>query len=191
VWPQWPLPSDSDVLRLAQITVPYVRYLHPEIVRAIVQDNEHRRLEWMASLRTCGVDPSVYLWDRSPRAFPGVRRYAGSKEIAAYRGHARLGSKRPKGALRLDDNDSPKQLWSIVFRGAKFAKFGPPGYALAHLADHKAHGNRTAEEFVGAGPAAAGAPLLGLYTSAANTVFIPRTLIKAIGHPVSLDTRLG
>ncbi|MCP3140820.1 hypothetical protein [Pyxidicoccus xibeiensis] len=125
-----------------------------------------------------GIDPEIYLWDGSPCVFPGVRRYAGSREVAAYRGHTSLQAEVPTGALRLDDNDYPKQLWSFVFRGSKFAKHGPQGYSLAHLADHKQHGNRASDEFERTSPSTPTRPLFGLYTSAANTVYVPCNLIR-------------
>ena len=107
-----------------------------------------------------------------------MRRYAGSREIAAHRGHAQLDENQSINALTLDDNDYPKQIWSFVFRGAQFSKFGPADYALAHLADHKDHGNRFAKDFqvteAGDGPRA----LFGLYTCPSNTVYTPVSLIK-------------
>jgi hypothetical protein len=42
-WPEWELPSNEDLLQLAKITIPYVRFLHPDIVLALVEDNEYRR----------------------------------------------------------------------------------------------------------------------------------------------------
>lgn len=177
-WPRWPLPDDDSLLALAQVTAPYVRMLHPDIVHAIVEDNRRNADRWGAGLRASGVDPAPYLWDGCACAFPGVRRYAGSAEVAQYRGHGNATVGAPTGALRLDDNDYPKHLWSFVFRGRPFQKFGPDGYALAHLADHKDHDNRRGHEF---DRSAAGSPTgswYGLYTSAANTAFTPVALLK-------------
>jgi len=84
-WPEWNLPSDDELLQLAKITIPYICFLHPEIVAFMVADNQLHREEWHAGLAEYGVDPSLYLWDGSPCAFPGVRRYAGSAEIAQHR----------------------------------------------------------------------------------------------------------
>ncbi len=177
-WPAWPQPSEADVLQLARIAIPLVRYLHPDIVRAVVEDTAQHREDWSRALLARGVDPEIYLWDGSPCVFPGVRRYAGSREVAAYRGHTSLRAEVPTNALRLDDNDYPKHLWSFVFRGRKFAKRGPEGYSLAHLADHKQHGNRAFDEFERASPSTPMRPLFGLYTSAANTVYVPCNLIR-------------
>lgn len=98
--------------------------------------------------------------------------------MAAHRGHTSHGEAGPPDALRLDDNDYPKQLWSFVFQGAKFAKKGPDGYSLAHLADHKRHGNRASAEFERTPSSTLTRPLFGLYTSAANTVYVPCNLIR-------------
>src|SRR6267378_5780110 len=155
---------------MARNLVPFVRFLNPDVVRTVVEDNEHYRSEWIDALQSRGVDPAAYLWEGSPCAFPGVRRYAGSREIAAHRGHTSRSENQELNALALDDNDYPKQLWSFVFRGTQFSKFGPGGYALAHLADLKDHGNRFALDFqvtVGAdGPRS----LFGLYTCPTNAV---------------------
>ena len=123
------------------------------------------------------MDDAAYLWERSPCAFPGVRRYAGSREIDGYRGHTQLDSAQ-LGALALDDNDYPKQIWSFVFRSKQFSKFGPEGYSLAHLADHKDHNNRFAQDFEVAEVENRSRFLYGLYTCPTNTVYIPSSLIK-------------
>jgi hypothetical protein len=177
-WPRWSQPDDDAVLRLAQVAAPLVRMLHPDIVHAVVEDNRRNAGQWSDGLRRRGVEPAAYLWDGSACAFPGVRRYAGSKEIAEFRGHGKAGASAPPGALRLDDNDFPKHLWSFVFRGKPFQKFGPDGYALAHLADHKDHGNRREEEFDCVDRSAGKCSWYGLYTSAANSAYTPLGLVK-------------
>ena len=177
-WPQWDEPSEAEALQLARVLAPYVRFLHPEIVRALVDDNESRRPAWCDGLRARGIDPEAYLWLRSPCAFPGVRRYAGSEEIAIYRGHKAAEAGPPPGALRLDDNDFPKHLWSFVLRGRPFQKFGPEGYNLAHLADHKDHQNRAAVDFELAEAADVHGRLSGLYSCPTNTVYVPRSFLK-------------
>ncbi len=176
-WPEWTLPTKGDLLQLARITVPYVRFLHPDIVRAVVEDNEIHREEWATSLQRRGVDPSLYVWEKSSCAFPGVRRYAGSTEIAQYR--RRLATlEGPEDALVLDDNHYPKTVWSFVLRGKRFQNQGPNGYALAHLADHKQYKNRAQEEFDVLEETTTFPALFGLYTSVTNTVYTPVGLIR-------------
>jgi hypothetical protein len=101
-----------------------------------------------------------------------------SREITAHRGHAQLDQNQSVSALALDDNDYPKQVWSFVFRGTGFSKFGPIDYALAHLADHKDHGNRFGSDFELTEVEGGARPLFGLYTCPSNTVYTPVTLIK-------------
>jgi hypothetical protein len=178
VWPEWSLPSDDELLQLAKITVPYICFLHPDIVRGVVKDNEDRREDWSDRLKKRGIDPALYLWQHSPCAFPGVRRYAGSTEIAQYRGRMEAPSG-PENALRLDDNDYPKQVWSFVFRGKRFQKHGPSGYSLAHLVDHKNYKNRGQQEIENNyGAEVTDSTLFGLYTSVTNTVYMPNGLIR-------------
>lgn len=137
--------------------------------KEVVVDNQKHRSDWIKALNDRNINATPYLWDRSACAFPGVRRYAGSLEIAIYRKHAPDSDTQLEKALKLDDNDYPKQVWSFVFRGAPFSKFGPDAYSLAHLADHKVHGNRYREDFDVLGTEHA---LHGLYTCPSNTVYI-------------------
>lgn len=185
-WPQWPQPQNDDELVLAKIVARFARFLRPDIVRAIVEDNEQQRNNWSRELEQHDIDPRAYLWLGSACAFPGVRRYAGSTEIAIFRKRANGGF---KNALALDDNDYPKQIWSFALTGKKFAKHGPQGYALAHLADHKHHKNRATNDFdliEGEDQAA----LLGLYTSPTNTVYLPVATIRPTDFSIALRNLL-
>jgi hypothetical protein len=176
-WPEWKRPSDEELLQLAKIAIPYIHFLHPDIIRDVVRDNEYHREEWSDRLKERGIDPARYLWQNSPCAFPGVRRYAGSDEIAQFRGRM-VAEAGPKDALKLDDNDYPKHIWSFVFRGKGFQKKGPLGYSLAHLVDHKDYKNRQQEELDDTGNDISASTLFGLYTSVTNTVYMPNSLIR-------------
>lgn len=183
-WPQWEAPSEDDSLLLASVLARHARFLHPDIVRAIVEDNKRHAPRWRHELNARGVPADAYLWERSPCAFPGVRRYSGSDEIAIYRGRKQGDGNPPKHALALDDNDYPKHLWSCLFRGRPFQKHGPKGYNLAHLADHKDHNNRAAEDFAVEPGTAVEGRLHGLYSCPTNTVFVPAGLLKPTDfHP--------
>ncbi len=179
-WPVWSQPDEDDVLRLADVITPLVRFLHPQIVQRVVDDNSVNRGAWSAALQRVGIDPDIYLWDGSPCAFPGVRRYAGSQEIAQFRKRAGDSPERPADCLCLDDNDYPKHIWAHVFTGKPFRKRGPQGYQLAHLADHKAHDNRWREEFsVEPSNSPPDPPaLFGLYTSPSNLAYVPSNFLK-------------
>ena len=184
-WPSWPQPKDEELLDLARAMAPFVRFLDPGIVGAVVEDNKRFGGKWSTSLEALGIDPSIYLWEGSPCAFPGVRRYAGSTEIAVFRKRAES-SEAPPQCLSLDDNDYPKHLWSFVFTGKPFRKRGPDGYQLAHLFDHKEYGNRWRDEL--------DTPLgveelvlpYGLFTSAANSVYAPGAFLR----PTDLSPKL-
>ena len=176
-WPAWPQPTDEDLLQLARAMAPFVRFLDPGIVGAVVEDNRRFGGQWCASLEALGIDPAVYLWEGSPCAFPGVRRYAGSTEIAVFRKRAKS-SEAPPQCLSLDDNDYPKHLWSFVFTGRPFRKRGPAGHQLAHLFDHKEYGNRWRDELDA--PPGVEEPVLpyGLFTSVANSVYAPGAFLR-------------
>jgi hypothetical protein len=177
-WPEWNLPNNQELLQLAKITIPYICFLHPDIVRFIVADNQLHREKWHARLAEHGVDPSLYLWEGSPCAFPGVRRYAGGAEIAQHR-NKMTRTARPDNAIALDDNSYPKQIWSFVFLGKRFPNQGPSGYSLAHLVDHKNYKNRGQEEIANnRGDEVSELTLFGLYTSVTNSVYMPNGLIR-------------
>lgn len=177
-WPAWDQPGDADLLPQARLVATFVRFLHPDIVGAIAEDNDARGPQWSESLRALGIDPSGWIWPGSPCAFPGVRRYAGSREIKDYWAGGWRGERRPADALVIDDNTYPKHAWSFALRGRPFQQFGPKGYALAHLLDHKAHGGRLPVELHVPEGANLEAGIPGLYTSAANACYVPRGLLK-------------
>lgn len=175
-WPVWNAPTDDECYQLAQVSTRYIRFLSPEIVKAVVEDNEKNKDFFLEYLKKYHINPNLYLWEKSSCSFPGIRRYAGSSEISAYRKRSEIES--IKDAIALDDNDFPKHLWSFIFRNAQFSKFGPNGYSLAHLVDHKDDKNRYEDEFDfedGHKPQKA---CYGLYTCASNAVYIPSNLMK-------------
>ena len=167
-WPDWELPSDDDMHALAHVLVRHARFLTPEVVAAVVEDNARRANEWKTLLTAAEVDPYIYLWDGSPCAFPGIRRHVGGK--------AREKTPAPH-CLALDDNDYPKHVWAFVFAGKRFRKRGPNEYELAHLADHKEANNRWGEEFGREGSGRSPRPF-GLFTSVANTIFVPASFLR-------------
>lgn len=176
-WPIWEHPSDDELYEIIKLTARYIKFLHPDIIREIVIDNKTYQSEWRRHLLKNNVNPEIYLWENSPCAFPGVRRYAGSKEIAYFRKHTELSRDEISGAIKLDDNDFPKQIWSFIFRGNKFQKNGPDNYSLAHLADHKEYKNRLSSEFL-VNSTNQSHELYGLFTCPTNTAFIPSSLLR-------------
>ena len=176
-WPVWPTPSDEDLRELARAMTPFVRFLDPGIVYAIAEDNRRMRADWSSRLEALDIDPAIYLWEGSPCVFPGVRRYAGSTEIAVFRQRA-AADEVPPQCLVLDDNDYPKHLWAFAFTGKPFRKRGPDGYQLAHLFDHKEHGNRWREELDFLPNAKEPVLPYGLFTSAANSAYVPGAFLR-------------
>jgi len=184
-WPAWPTPSDEDLRELAQAMTPFVRFLDPGIVYAVVEDNRRMGADWSSRLEALGIDPATYLWEGSPCVFPGVRRYAGSTEIAVFRKRA-TADEVPPQCLALDDNDYPKHLWAFVLTGKPFRKRGPDGYQLAHLFDHKEYGNRWREELDILADAEEPVLPYGLFTSAANSAYVPGAFLR----PTDFSRRL-
>lgn len=175
-WPEWNLPTDEEGYQLAGIATRYIRFLDPVIIRRIAEENEKLASDYYSELKSRGINPDMYIWDKNTCCFPGIRRYAGSTEIAAHRKRTEISF--IEDALALDDNDYPKQIWSFVFRDRQFSKYGPSCYSLAHLIDHKKDKNRMAEEFIFPDNQPFVKPFYGLYTCASNSVFIPNSLMK-------------
>lgn len=184
-WPKWDGPSKEERLALASIITKYVRFLHPQIVEALAKDNAKHAAEWSDLLAKCNINPGQYLWIGSPCCFPGVRRHSGTKEIHAFRTR----STEFGGAIALDDNSYPKQIWSYVFRDAGFANYGPDGYQLAHLIDHKDTYGRLANELASKNNEAIEA-IPGLFTCPTNTAYVPIDFLKPTDFEGSLRNLL-
>ncbi len=176
-WPKWDNPDENELFEVIKLIAKYIKFLDPRIIEKIVKDNTIHKEEWVEKLSRKNVNPEIYLWDSSPCTFPGVRRYAGSKEIAYFRNHTTLTSEDIPNAIKLDDNDYPKHLWAMIFTNKEFRKEGPSNFALAHLIDHKDHKNRYGDDF-SVLPNHTQYPLHGLFTSPTNTAYIPNCLIR-------------
>ena len=176
-WPAWSTPSDENLRELARAMTPFVRFLDPGIVYAVVEDNRRMGAEWSSRLEELGINPAIYLWEGSPCVFPGVRRYAGKTETAMFQQRATADKVSPQ-CLALDDNDYPKHLWAFAFTGKPFRKRGPDDYQLAHLFDHKEHRNRWREELDILPDAKEPVLPYGLFTSAANSAYVPSAFLR-------------
>ena len=174
-WPKWESVKECESLQFAKVLSKYIKFLSPEVVKAIVDDNKKIGEEFCKILENKNIDPKLYFWEKSSCCFPGIRRAAGSAEVAALRKRVNLPN--IEDAICLDDNDFPKQIWSFVFRGTYFNKSGPEGYSLAHLVDHKKNRNRMPDEFDFEKGKSYQKPFYGLYTCASNSVFMPESLI--------------
>lgn len=172
-WPDWQQPEDADILKLARVLTPFVKFLHPDIVATVVEDNQRHLPDWRSKLDEVDVDSNIYLWNGSPCAFPGVRRYAGKEERNSFRDRKNF-----PHCLQLDDNNCPKHLWAFVFTDRPFRPPGPPGYALAHLADHQEYNKDRSREEFSLDCQADPPPLYGLFTSPANTAYVPNNLLR-------------
>ena len=167
----WQSMADARLFEFAQAMTPSVQFLEPGIVRAVAEDNRALRADWSCRLEALGIEPAMYLWDGSPCAFPGVRRFTGATEFAVFRQRATA----PEMAwqcLALDENDYVRELWSFVFTGKPFDGRDPHGYRLAHLFDRKEHAYNSFDLDILAG-ADELRPPYGLVTSPASSAYLP------------------
>ena len=175
-WPTWEQPSDEECYQLASVTMKYVKFINPEIVKCIVEENDREYESIYAALNSHGINPDLYLWEKTSCCFPGVRRHEGRDEINAFKNKSEIA--KIQNALILDDNSYPKQLWTFIFKGTKYGNKGPKGYTLAHLVDHKKDKNRMENEFIFPSDFKFKSPFYGLYTCATNAVYVPNNLTK-------------
>ena len=71
-WPDWDMPADDECYQFAKATTKYLRFLSPKIIEAVVQNNEENRNMFCDYLNEAGIDPELYLWDKSSCCFPGM-----------------------------------------------------------------------------------------------------------------------
>ena len=173
-WPDWRL-NANDSYEIAQIIIKHVKFLSPDIIEAIVEENEKYRELISEALEKKGIDSSLYMWEGSSCCFPGIRRYTASENKSALNSAGRTAY---KDAIKLDNNHYPKELWSFVLRGKRFDSHGPTNYTLAHLLDHKEYKNRTAQECIFPKDYPHTKPFYGLLTCASNAVYVPSALAR-------------
>ncbi|MDR2535145.1 MAG: hypothetical protein LBD29_03825, partial [Treponema sp.] len=172
---------------MAQVITKYVRFIDPHIVHAVVQDNRRHQERWSALLRDRGIDPQLYLWEGSSCCFPGVRRYRGDLEKAAYTSRQNTGEGAFPDALVLDFNEYPKKLCTSILGDSLSAVLH--SYSLIHVLGHTAITNLMWIE----------APenqyildkgVYGLFTSPANTIYAPNSLLNTISLNPKLKSLL-
>ena len=170
---EWGPKVDWGPIEFARQVTPYVQFLDPGIVSALVDDNRLMRTEWSCRLQALGIDPHDYMWDGSSCAFPGVRPRVGSTEPAAFRQQTAAAEIPTKCLAPGYNSKYPKHLWAFVFAGKPFRGSDPPAYRLAHLFHHRRHGNLRAGE-LDILPGAEKSPLpCGLFTNPACSAYVP------------------
>lgn len=175
-WPAWARPRERELLEIVSYLTPYVRFLAPEIVAGLVQDNEQRRQQWTRFMADRGLDIGPYLWPKSSCAFPGLRSRSEPGETIP----PGPGPENGPAVPLTDDNQYPKLLWSFLLRGASSDYLGPEGYVLVRLMDQNGPGQWT--NFLALSPA--GQSLVanphGLFTCASNLVYLPYNFLNLL-----------
>jgi hypothetical protein len=203
-WKEWKMPDPDHLRSFAHQVTPFIKWLHPDIVRGIAAYNDAKRDLWHPLLESVNVNPDYYLWKGSPCAFPGIRRHSSSDKIAYKAAKKGVGDPsapmyRLAECLRTDDNDYPYKLWRGVIRDDyKNSGKSPKDkrYHLAHLFPHKGYElkqlynatKKAGQEVFSAWPAGLtgkkeyGHVMAGQFTSAANFCFIPAELMRPTDH---------
>jgi hypothetical protein len=171
----WEQPNDADELMIAKVVTKYVVFLDPMLVWRIAKDNQRRADRWRRLLEARGIDSRLYLWEGSPCGFPGVRRYRGVQEKTWYEAKGKSLCKQtfPDAAV-IDWNGYPKKLWNYL-SGERIH-----GYSLTHLLNP----TKITTQFwadLSANTHLEDKGLYGLFTSPANTIYVPNSMLNFIG----------
>lgn len=169
-WSAWQDPNEDDIFTMTKIITKHVYFLKPEIIKAVVEDNELRKGLWQAQLESLRINPDSYLWDKGCCVFPGVRRYKNQEQRGTNN------SENGNDALYFDDNDFPKQLWAFAVTGRPYRKSGPSNHQLTHLLDHKPNIHRISTGFSSIDSNQVNYD--GLFTSATNACYTHTFLAK-------------
>lgn len=121
------------------------------------------------------IECGAWLYPGSACVFPGVRRFVGrvkKKQLLKYV---------PKEGCTIDDNRSPRNLWTFLaigehYTGPNWKRSGLSNFELAHIFSHK-HGKQELEWEVFKEHDKELKPY-GLFTCASNVVLIPKGFAK-------------
>jgi hypothetical protein len=123
----WPRVALVDEEALVRLVVPYVRWLHPDLVAQVQEDNAQYLEDWQNILRQHAIPADLYVWTGSACAFPGVRRRSGK------------GDEKTQSCLKFDQNGNrlAHRIWELLGASTKQFKAERAGYELVHLFPHQ------------------------------------------------------
>lgn len=179
-WPEWEQYSDEASIDFFKQTARFIKFVSPEIVAKVVEDNKKHKNELIDLLESNGIASSIYIWDGSPCLFPGIRRFVGKGEGAHE--FVDQGDRSEKQAIYFDDNRFPRHFWSYLMRGKKYDNNGPKGYSLAHILPHKDYKLDNVALELKLPPQYKPFMLSGLFSSAANTCYSSTAVMKPTDH---------
>lgn len=179
-WPAWEQYPDKESIDFLKQTARFFKFVSPEIVAQVVEDNKKNYNELTDLLESNGITPSLYMWDGSPCLFPGIRRFVGKGEVA----HTVVpeANRSEKQAFYFDDNRFPRHFWSYLLRGKKYENTGPTGYSLAHILPHKDYQLKNVALELKLPLQCKPFMLSGLFSSAANTCYTSTATMKPTDH---------
>lgn len=179
-WPEWEQYSDKDSIDFFKQTARFFKFISPEIVAKVVENNKKHKNELIDLLESKGITSSIYMWDGSPCLFPGIRRFVGKGEEA----HSFVddNNRSEKQAIYFDDNRFPRHFWSYLMRGKKYDNNGPLGYSLAHILPHKDYQLDNVALELKLPQKYKPFMLSGLFSSAANTCYSSTAVMKPTDH---------
>lgn len=123
----WPSVITADEEALVRLVVPYVRWLHPDLVARVQEDNARYLEAWQELLQRHAIPADLYVWPGSACVFPGVRRRSGKA------------NEKDKSCLSFDPNGNrlAHRIWELLGTSTKQFKAERAGYELVHLFPHQ------------------------------------------------------
>lgn len=182
-WPEWEVPTLSDIKQIAHLLSPYIKFLHQKIIEKITLSNTELESYFREYLTYSGIDEKYYIWPNCSTMFPGIRRANGKTDNEFKKKQLPKDLRPKKNAIYIDDNSYPKNIWAFIFTGQQFSNKGPNGYELAHIFEHKAVKRVTQELLIHENSSYdLSIPLSGMFTNAAALMYSPRTFVKITDH---------
>jgi hypothetical protein len=123
----WPSVTTDDEEALVRLIVPYVRWLHPDLVVQVQEDNARYLGDWQSLLQRHAIPADLYVWPGSACVFPGVRRRSGKT------------NEKDQNCLDFDQNGNrlAHRIWELLGVSTKQFKAERAGYELVHLFPHQ------------------------------------------------------
>ncbi len=178
--------SDDVEKEMGLILGKITHHIHPDVVNFITQENINYK-ERFKSICHNSCDLNSFFYSGSDCVFPGFRRPINKEKTKQWKNNVYT-----QDGTILNDNTFPRHIWAYLSMnkaysgGAKgmWSASGLDKFELAHVFSHK-QDERQLEKNTFSEFSNKQEPY-GLFTSASNTVLIPKGFAKPTDHMVSI-----
>lgn len=161
--------------QLAHVLAKVSYHIHPLIIEKIVDDNYKFKFEF-EKIAHSSLNPDDYFFEGSDCLFPGIRRSVNNEKIDNWKNKVNDSD----GSI-LNDNTYTRHLWTFLscnkcYSSSTWKDSGLSSFELAHIFSHKK--NEIAFDISCFQNHNVNIKPYSLFTSASNTVIIPKGLTK-------------